>query len=80
MRRCDELRRLWKLVRQIEKDKTIQLDASWNAYFESCLHWVTGDGQTASFNDIEKRLYEAHQHVRSTICLYKTMTSFHEST
>ncbi len=80
MSRRDKLQRLWELVRPIEEDKAIQLAASWNAYFESCLDWVNGDGQTASFNDIEKKHNAAHQHVRSTICLYKTMIFCHAST
>ncbi len=64
MRRNDLLQRLWYHVWQNAYDKAMRLDTSWKVYFERCLDWARGDGQTASFLDIEGRSIEAHQHVR----------------
>ncbi len=59
-KRREELQRLRDLV----CDQTIRLGTPWKEYFKGYLEWASGDGQTASLSDIEKRYNEAHQRVR----------------
>ncbi len=76
-KRSQELQRLRDLVYHVENDNSITLGTSWKAYLKGGLDWANGDGQKASFSDIERRYKDVQEQVHYIIFSYEfIMTMF----
>ncbi len=77
LKRRQELQRLRDLVYHVENDNSITLGTSWKAYLKGGLDWANGDGQAASFSDIERRYKDVQEQVHYIIFSYEfIMTMF----